>query len=113
MRDFRKMLRHRQTPAEYRLWFYLKESKLDGRKFRRQHSVSRCVLDFYCASEALAVELDGKGHFTPEGMRHDRRRDWFINHLGIKVLRFENYLVFENCAWLLDQIRKEFGWKGG
>ena len=47
------------TPPEARLWRCLKGHKLDGLKFRRQHSVGPYILDFYCASAKLAVEVDG------------------------------------------------------
>ena len=62
LKSFRKELRINLTPAEAKLWTYLQKSKLDGRKFRRQHSVESYILDFYCPAEKLAVELDGEVH---------------------------------------------------
>ena len=88
--DFRKNLRKRLTPAEARLWTRLNGSQLDGRKFRRQHSVGRYVLDFYCPSERLAVELDGDVHFTLPAVHHDNQRRRYHERMGIKVIRFEN-----------------------
>ena len=55
----RKKLRNNLTPAEAALWNLLKNSQLEGRKFRRQHSVGFYILDFYCPSERMAIELDG------------------------------------------------------
>jgi very-short-patch-repair endonuclease len=52
------------TTAEAVLWKNLQGSRLDGKKFRRQHSVGKYVLDFYCPECRLAVELDGEAHFT-------------------------------------------------
>jgi len=98
------------TPAEARLWTILKNSKLDGRKFRRQHSVGKYILDFYCASEKLAIELDGAGHYTGRGIENDRERTSFIEQFGINVIRFENKRVFEDEEWVLDNIRTHFGW---
>ena len=49
----RKALRNNMTPAEVVLWKAIQKGKLEGRKFRRQHSVGKYVLDFYCP-----VELD-------------------------------------------------------
>ena len=60
----RKKLRRNLTPAEAFLWTVLKNSNLAGRKFRRQHSVGNYILDFYCDSEKLVVELDGEVHRT-------------------------------------------------
>ena len=90
---FRTALRKKLTPAEARLWSILKSSKLDGRKFRRQHSVGRYILDFYCASEKLAVELDGVRHYSGSGAEYDRQRKAFLEGCGIRVIRFENKMV--------------------
>lgn len=62
IKAFRRKLRSNLTPAEAALWNILKNSKVEGRKFRRQHSVGKYVLDFYCPAERPAVELDGQGH---------------------------------------------------
>jgi len=55
----RRALRRGSTRAEVLLRGALRKRRLAGRKFRRQHSVGAYVLDFYCATERLAVELDG------------------------------------------------------
>ena len=70
----RRELRTYGTSAEAALWNLLKKRQLRGRKFRRQHSVGRYILDFYCPSERLAIELDGAHHYTPAGQDHDARR---------------------------------------
>jgi hypothetical protein len=62
LKTFRQKLRNNLTPAEAKLWAYIKNSQVEGRKFRRQHSVDNYILDFYCPSERLAIELDGQGH---------------------------------------------------
>jgi len=75
----RKKLRNNSTIAEAFLWNYLKHSQLENKKFRRQHSVGKFILDFYCPSEKLAVELDGAPHFTEEGIEYDKKRTEFLN----------------------------------
>ena len=109
-KDFRKELRRSLTPAEVALWNVLKGSKLDGRKFRRQHGIGNYVLDFYCPAERLAVELDGYHHMTLPGGTHDSERTRFIRHFGIRVIRFENAMVFKQIEWVVDLIRSNFGW---
>ncbi|HPE54865.1 MAG TPA: DUF559 domain-containing protein [Bacteroidales bacterium] len=109
LKHFRKELRKNLTPAEATLWTILQKKKLDGRKFRRQHSVSNYILDFYCPSEHLAIELDGEVHNTVSAAEYDAERDLFLLHTGIKVLRFENKMVFEQPDMLLEAIRQEFG----
>ena len=109
LKSFRKELRDSLTPAEAKLWTYLQNSKLDGRKFRRQHSVESYILDFYCPAEKLAVELDGEVHNIQRQSERDHERDLFLLYYGIKVLRFENRIVFENPNYLLNSIKGEFG----
>lgn len=110
LRTFRKELRNHLTPAEAKLWNLLKQSQLAGRKFRRQHSVGYYILDFYCPSERLAIELDGAVHDTEGTQEYDCERDLFLNYYRIKVLRFENKLVFQQTEAVLTEIRKHFGW---
>ncbi len=109
---FRKKLRKDLTPAEAKRWTLLNGSQLDGRKFRRQHSVGRYILDFYCPSEHLAIELDGAVHDNDAAQAHDLDRRKFLEQMGIKVLRFENKLVFQQTEGVLVEIRRHFGWRG-
>lgn len=104
----RKNLRNNLTLAEAVLWRILKGKKLDGRKFRRQHSVGYYILDFYCPAERLAIELDGAHHFTEEGRRKDAVRTKYLNSLNIKVVRFENVEVLQNAQGVVDEIRGHF-----
>lgn len=99
----RKHLRKRLTPAEATLWRILKTKNL-GVKFRRQHSIGNYILDFYCKSHLLAIELDGANHFTMEGISNDLRRDEYLNSLGIKVIHIENKHVFERTDYAIGLI---------
>ncbi len=106
LRENRKRLRNRLTPAEAKLWSLLKSSLNEKRKFRRQHSVGPYVLDFYCPSERLCIELDGAAHFTDGGYEYDTARTEYLEALNIKVIRFENKDVFENTEGVLEEIRR-------
>lgn len=110
LKTFRKELRNNLTPAEAGFWKAVQNKNLEGRKFRRQHSIGSYILDFYCPSEKLAVELDGEIHFADSARGYDRERRLFLEHYGIKVLRFENKLVFEDLEWVLSVIKNNFGW---
>ena len=107
LKNLRQQNRSNLTPAEAELWKHLKSSQL-GRKFRRQHSVGKYILDFYCPSEKLAIELDGKDHFTDNGFERDEERTKFLKNLSIKVLRFENKDVFEQLEGVLAEITAQF-----
>jgi len=111
LKTFRKKLRNNPTPAEAKFWTLVQNSKLEGRKFRRQHSVGNYILDFYCPREKLAIELDGEVHFNEAAQERDEERTLFLNYYGIKVLRFENKLVFEQTEQVLEEIKANFGWK--
>jgi very-short-patch-repair endonuclease len=100
----RKELRRSLTPAEAALWRCLQRSKLNGKKFRRQHSVGPYILDFYCPECRLAVELDGQRHLNSMRSEYDYCRTKYLEKLNIRVLRFENRLVFENPEGVLHMI---------
>lgn len=104
----RKHLRNHSTSAEATLWNYLKNKQLEGRKFRRQHSIEFYILDFFCPSERINVELDGQEHFEDYGFVQDEKRDEFLKSINIKILRFENKQVFENIDWVLNEIKRHF-----
>ena len=108
LKQYRKELRNNGTSAEATLWRFLKGKQLEGRKFRRQHSVENYILDFYCPSERLAIELDGAGHFSASGLDYDHERTKVLNSHGITVVRFENCEVFEATEAVLETIKSNF-----
>lgn len=108
LKDNRRNLRSNLTPAEIRLWKCLQNKNLDGRKFRRQHSIGNYIVDFYCPEHRLVIELDGDVHFNPVNEQYDLIRDDYIKSLGIVVLRFKNGDVFEKIDNVLNEIRAHF-----
>jgi very-short-patch-repair endonuclease len=111
LKTFRTELRKRLTPAEAAFWNIVKNSQLDGRKFRRQHSVGKYILDFYCPSEKLGIELDGQVHFNEVAAQYDYERSLFLEKYGILVIRFENWLVFDEVELVVGTLRHFFGWQ--
>ena len=105
LKQLRRELRKNLTPAEATLWMALQKSQLDGVKFRRQHSVARYILDFYCPKFKLAIELDGEMHNDIVSMDYDEERTTYLNNLGIKVIRFENKEVFIDLDRVLEEIK--------
>jgi very-short-patch-repair endonuclease len=104
----RRQLRKSLTPAEAMLWKALQRSQLQGRKFRRQHSIENFVVDFYCPAEKLIIELDGEFHNMPSNRLHDFDRDRRLQELGYTVVRIENKHVFESLAGVLGYIAAHF-----
>jgi len=108
LKYYRKKLRNNATRTEVHLWKFLQKSQLDGVKFRRQQSIGPYIVDFYTYQYNLAVELDGEVHEEAEMLKHDVRRDKYLESKGVKVLRFKNEEVFEDIERVLNLIRKEF-----
>ena len=106
MKPFRRKLRKNMTPAEVALWLMIKNKQLDGERFLRQYSIGHFVVDFYCPKHKLAVELDGEVHFTEEAAAYDAKRTAYLNSVGVQVVRFENFEVFQYPMRTLDEIRK-------
>jgi very-short-patch-repair endonuclease len=99
-----RQLRRRQTDAEKRLWFSLRDRRLGGHKFRRQHPVGAFVVDFYCETARLVVEVDGGGHAEAGQSAYDRQRTRTLQGLGLRVLRFWNDEVLVHTEAVLDAI---------
>ena len=100
----RRELRNQMPPAEVLLWRVLKGRQIYGMKFRRQFGVGYCILDFYCPSLEICVELDGDTHFQPGAKAKDAVRDQFLEQQGIRVVRFLNVDVYENLEGVCEAI---------
>ena len=92
-----KQLRKATTKAERILW-----SALSGRKFRRQHPIEPYIVDFYCAEANLVVEIDGESH--EDRQDHDRRRDKYLEKLGLRIMRVTNDDVLDNLDGVAEAI---------
>ncbi len=96
-----RKLRRNETDAEYRLWYELKNRRLNGFKFSRQVPLGTYIADFACREKMLIVELDGSQHASSA---HDRQRTLWLNRQGYAVLRFWNHEVFEELSPTLNTI---------
>ena len=95
---------HRQTPteAEDKLWQSLRGRKLCGHKFRRQHSIERFIVDFYCSEAKLVIEVDGEIHL--EQVDQDVARQEWLEAQGHRVIRFSNEQVLHSLGDILVAI---------
>ncbi len=108
LKPYRKSLRNHGTSAEATLWKSLQKRQLDGRKFRRQHSIGNFIVDFFCYEENLAIELNGSIHADPLVAMNDNKKEEYLRSNGIRLFRLENRAVFENLDGVLEMIRKCF-----
>jgi len=91
---FARRMRHEPAPTERLMWKLLRDRRLAGFRFRRQHPIPPYIADYYCAVAKLIVELDGDTHVGRE--EQDREREDFFRSLGYRVLRFWNNQLFED-----------------
>jgi len=100
--DRARGLRAGQTDAEQLLWYHLRNRRLQGWKFRRQHEVGPYIADFVCSDAGLIVELDGGQH--GDQVIYDERRTLELQLMGYRALRFWNNDVLKNMKGVLEVI---------
>ena len=91
-------------PAEVILWSKLRGKGLKNHKFRRQYSVERYIMDFYCPALKLAIEIDGDSHFVEGAKEREQVRRRLIESYGVKILRFTNAEIYESLDGALEKI---------
>jgi very-short-patch-repair endonuclease len=81
-------LRKNMTKEEKHLWYdFLKNLSVT---VKRQKVLGNYIVDFYCPSSKLVIELDGSQHYDEKGIEYDLKRDEFLRSLGMKILRYSN-----------------------
>ena len=103
--QYGRELRQESTEAEKLLWAELRNKKLQGLKFRRQHPLDKFIVDFYCNEKKLVVELDGGVHDEKINIEYDEARTAMLAGLNVIVLRFKNEDVKNNLKGVLKTIR--------
>ncbi|MFY9457874.1 MAG: endonuclease domain-containing protein [Candidatus Spechtbacterales bacterium] len=101
----RRILRRKGTPSEAIVWKTLRDRRFNGYKFRRQYSVGKLVLDFYCPEAKLAVEIDGGSHLSEGSKEYDKIREEFVESCGITFLRFSNSEIYADIDKVLHKIQ--------
>ena len=103
-----RKLRREMTPQELRLWYrFLRSYPV---KIYKQRIIGDYIVDFYCASAKLVIEIDGSQHYEDAGKIHDAQRTAYLENLGLKVIRYSNRDV--NCSFTavcehIDQVIQE------
>ena len=102
LRTWAREMRGSMTDAEALLWRLLRNRRIAGAKFRRQHPLGRYILDYYCLEKKLCIELDGGQHGEATG--YDKRRDDWLHDQGISVLRFWNNQMLAETEAVIEVI---------
>ncbi len=101
MYETARLLRRRMTTEEKILWRHLRADRL-GFHFRRQQIIDKYVVDFYCHTASLVVELDGEIHKYQGDS--DREREDNLSARGLAIMRFKNKDITQNLQNVLKQI---------
>ena len=105
-----RMLRTKETEAEKILWENLRDKRLDGIKFRRQHPMDKYVVDFFTQKYKFAIELDGGYHEEKSQKIQDADREENIASQNILLIRFSNEEVLYSLETVLNTIRTYISW---
>ena len=97
-----RRLRREMTPHERKLWYlFLRKYPV---KIYKQRIIGRFIVDFYCASAKLVIEVDGSQHYEPQGIAYDEERSTFLSALDLVVLRFSNRDIDRDFHGVCEQI---------
>ena len=102
-------LRRNTTNAENLLWKQLKNKKIKGLRFRRQHPIDEFIVDFFCPKAMLVIELDGGIHDSDAQHERDLERTKILNRHGLKVIRFSNEDIEQNIMEVISRIIENTG----
>ena len=100
-----KELRKKPTKEENHLWYDFLSTH--AQKFTRQKVIGHYIIDFYCASHGLVIEVDGSRHYTDNGLAYDAIRTDYLEQFDISVLRFTNEQIrttFTHVCTKIDQL---------
>ena len=103
-----KELRKNATPQENHLWYdFLRTYPV---RFQRQKTIGGFIVDFYCHTAKLVIEIDGSQHYEEEAEIYDSERSAVLENYGLMVLRFSNREInmeFKEVCEQIDQTVKE------
>ena len=102
-----KRLRSSMTPAEFKVWNFLKGKNILGVRFRPQHPLGIYIADFYCNKISLVIEIDGEIHNNESRKEYDHERSLVLSSWGIDIIRFTNYQVKNKFDFVQDEIIRE------
>src|SRR5262249_40818778 len=103
-RKFARNMRNSPTRAERKLWSLLRNKQIIALRFRRQQPIGPYIVDFFCPTAKVIVELDGEQHGIDANMEHDELRSRNLSDRGYRVLRFSNAQLLNHPEDVLEGI---------
>ena len=104
LKPYSQNLRKNMTDAEKALWLKLRSKQIKGYQFYRQKPLGRFIVDFYCPTGELVIEIDGGQHYSDEEKAKDSQRDSYLESIGLHVLRISDREVIDNMNGVLEKI---------
>ncbi len=94
------------TPAEQKIWYeVLSHRQFASYKFLRQKPINRYIVDFYCSTLRLVIEIDGDSH--AESLKYDIERTQILQHYGLTVIRYSNHDVMHNISGVYEDLARQ------
>lgn len=97
-----RILKENITDAENRMWYFVRNRRLNGHKFVRQYIIEPYIVDFICREKRMIIELDGSHHLHT--VMYGQERTEYLEGKGYKVLRFWNNEVLHDIDNVLEMI---------
>lgn len=104
--NLRKAMRNQPTPAEIVLWQLFRKRRFHGWKFRRQESIGRYIVDFFCPEKRLVIEVDGPIYDNPIQRAYDLERTEYLRACFIRVVRIKNSDVAGGREMLVKKLER-------
>ncbi len=103
--EFARQQRRLATESARMVWGWLRDRRVFGHKFRREHPIPPYTADFCCPALRIVIEIDGEPHLTPERQQRDWQRDQFLQQQGYRILRIRGFDVHRDESSVILQIR--------
>ena len=104
-----RRLRREMTQQERKLWYlFLQKYPV---KVYKQRIIGPYIVDFYCASAKLVIELDGSQHYAEQGRAYDSARSAYLRDLGLQVVRYSNADINERFGQVCEDIHQRVSGK--
>ena len=102
--DKARKLRREMTPQERKLWYLF--LRRHPAKIYKQRIIGSYIVDFYCASAKLVIEIDGGQHFDADGKQKDLERTAYFESFGLQVVRYSNADINERFASVCESLQQ-------
>lgn len=106
LKAFAKENRNHATEAESVLWEAMRQKRLEGKKFLRQHIIGDYIVDFVCQENGLIIEVDGGYHAERQQQEDDALRTTILEDQGFRVIRFTNEEVIFDIDNVIEEIKR-------